>query len=59
MVTLMAVAASSLAGQINSGTLVVYADLVYFFGKPLNCTMSKIDQELLAQLRNWSESQLR
>lgn len=36
------VAASSLTGQTNGGNLVVYGDLVYFFGpgKPLNCTMS-------------------
>lgn len=42
-VVLVAVlAGSTLAGQSGSDKLVVYGDLVYFFGpgKPLNCTMS-------------------
>ena len=35
-------AGSTLAGQTGGSKLVVYGDLVYFFGpgKPLNCTMS-------------------
>jgi len=38
----LALGAVSLAGQSGGSRLVVYGDLVYFFGpgKPLNCTMS-------------------